>query len=104
MQDLHSQEGDGSDPFTLEMNRLLVDRLIADAIAELDEPHVVVCTHLGSGASSIQGPYSSALAAAVAAQRDIDGLADLCLDDADGDWDLMQIRIAPLIGVPTEDA
>ncbi|WP_134742311.1 hypothetical protein [Nocardioides sp. 503] len=48
---------------------LLLDRLVHGAVAELDVPHVVICTEVPGGATSCRGPYPDALAAATAAER-----------------------------------
>jgi sugar phosphate isomerase/epimerase len=74
--------------------RLLRERLVAEAVAELDLPHVVICTHLDTGATSIQGPYPDALAAAEAAQRDHDALAR---DTTPGSEGRLKYTVVPLI-------
>lgn len=69
---------------------LLVRRLVEEAVAELDLPHVVICTHVATGITCYQGPYPDALAAATAAERDIVGLGG-----PDGEGEL-RFTIAPL--------
>ncbi|WP_193612773.1 hypothetical protein [Nocardioides lijunqiniae] len=54
---------------------LLLDRIVDGAVAELDVPHVVICTELPGGATTCRGPYPDALAAATAAERQRASLA-----------------------------
>jgi hypothetical protein len=84
----------GVDRLVVPIPQLLREYLIAEAMADLDLPHVVVCTHLDTGVSSIQGPYPHALAAAEAAHRD---RAALSRDTTPGSEGRLRYAVVPLI-------
>ena len=84
-------EGEVSPEAVRALSKMLVDRLVAVAVGDLDLAHLVICTHLATGVTSYQGPYRDALAAAAAADRDA-----ACLGGEGGEGEL-RFSIAPLL-------
>jgi len=80
------------------LSAMLVDRLVAVAVTDLDLTHVVICTHVATGVTSYQGPYRDAMEAAAAAERDA-----ACLGGEDGEGEL-RFSIAPLVAPETGEA
>lgn len=70
---------------------LLFEHLVQAGVAELDQPHVMICMDPATGAWSLQGPFPDALSAAVAAQRDHDAEYD-----ARGTGGGLRFSVAPL--------
>lgn len=75
-----SREGAEDDGVYLRAAARLREHVIAALVAEVDQPHVVVCRSRRSGHVSLSGPYHDAKAAVCAAERE--RAAEACAGEA----------------------
>ena len=70
----------------------VADFVVDLAMAELAQPHIVVCLSPGAGGASYSGPYATGLEALIAAEEE----ADSCAVHAEDERDRFEYRVAPL--------